>query len=623
MTIVSFSAIYFIPENRVGTMVQLDCANGMTVLRSCQAGGSIDKCKVSTLGKDKKEAKCEMNCDISSPKMWQTVCEHWDIPQYCDSSTDSLQYLSNFGNIMLHDKCAYITTKDIILDGHEYIPQCRVGSGFVNISQPCALNCTNEILSSIIGFKNPYMICLNNTLNYRFCTNNTSELTVLDNYMESECMVSCNFKKPWQLLELCKSWQSEITTFCQPNTRIGKEFPTNLSFTGTVLPSTAISMDECLYLQLDHITLPDGSIHYPKCSSSAVYQLETELYHTSCQISCNNSQLNEVFEAASDSKNNMTQYTREFWLFFLFMIISWVSQSIVITFADAICFDLLGDKISDYGKQRLWGSLGYGMFSLITGALIDLFSDGAYKNYIVAFILMFVYMCGDVTVSIFVKTNTIKMSMNILAEVGTLVSSLPTIIFLLWAISVGIYTGFVWQFLFWHLEDIAALSCDGSDYIKTLEGLVSAIQSFGGEIPFLFVSGYVLRKVGHINMMSLVLFAFGVRFLLYSILTNAWWVLPIEMLQGITYGMFYPTLTSYAKMVSPDGTETTVQGLVGAMYEGVGTSIGSMIGGQLYKSYGGSTTFRWFGISSLIFCALHVFSQYALKNKIQRINTRK
>lgn len=75
----------------------------------------------------------------------------------------------------------------------------------------------------------------------------------------------------------------------------------------------------------------------------------------------------------------------------------------------------------------------------------------------------------------------------------------------------------------------------------------------------IYITGYLLRKVGHGNMMSLVLFAFGVRFILYSTLTNPWWVLPIEMLQGITFGMFYPTMTSYANIVSPPGTETTVQ----------------------------------------------------------------
>lgn len=64
-----------------------------------------------------------------------------------------------------------------------------------------------------------------------------------------------------------------------------------------------------------------------------------------------------------------------------------------------------GDKIALYGKQRLWGSVGWGIFSLMTGALIDVFSEGAYKDYTVAFVLMFIFMCGDVAVSCFVKVS--------------------------------------------------------------------------------------------------------------------------------------------------------------------------------------------------------------------------
>ncbi|KAM3968456.1 uncharacterized protein ACR2FA_005633 [Aphomia sociella] len=617
ITIVSFSAIYFIPENRTSSTVQLDCGNGVTVLKSCIEGGSADECKISTLGKQNTTASCEMTCDMSSPKMWQTVCEHWHIPQYCYNEKNSLRFSSYIDNITLLDKCAYLAVHNVTLDGYKYHAHCRFGGGFVNVSHPCNLNCTNEKLSSIVDSDKTSMTCLDNTLNYRFCTNDSTQLTELGNDLKSECTASCDRLDPWQLMEICESWEADVATSCHPRTRAGEEFPANLSFVGTVLPSTAISMDECLYVQLIQITLPDGSFHYPSCVSRAVYQLETELFHASCQINCDNNLLNEIFESASESNSKTTEYTKEFWLFFLLMIISWIGQAVVVTFADAICFNLLGDKISHYGKQRLWGSVGFGIFSLTTGTLIDLFSEGAFKDYTVAFILMFVFLFGDVIVSCFVKTDTTKMSMNILADVGTLLSSLPTFIFMLWTIAVGLCTGLIWQFLFWHLEDIGSLSCDGSDYIKTLQGLVSAIQTFGGEIPFLFVSGYILRKVGHINMMTIVLFAFGIRFILYSFLTNAWWVLPIEMLQGITFGMFYPTMTSYANVVSPPGAETTVQGLVGAVFEGVGTSLGSFIGGQLYKYYGGWTTFRWFGVGSLVVCALHFFAQYLLKDKIQ------
>lgn len=76
---------------------------------------------------------------------------------------------------------------------------------------------------------------------------------------------------------------------------------------------------------------------------------------------------------------------------------------------------------------------------------------------------------------------------------------------------------------------------------------------------FFCILGRILKKIGHINTMSLVLVGFGIRFILYSLLTNPWWVLPIELLQGITFGMSYATMASYASIIAPSGTEATIQ----------------------------------------------------------------
>jgi hypothetical protein len=73
--------------------------------------------------------------------------------------------------------------------------------------------------------------------------------------------------------------------------------------------------------------------------------------------------------------------------------------------------------------------------------------------------------------------------------------------------------------------------------------------------------------------MTLVLGAFGVRFLIYSVLTNPWTILPVELFQGITYGIFYSNMASYAYVVSPPGSAATVQGLVGAAFEGIGKEL--------------------------------------------------
>lgn len=85
------------------------------------------------------------------------------------------------------------------------------------------------------------------------------------------------------------------------------------------------------------------------------------------------------------------------------------------------------------------------------------------------------------------------------------------------------------------------------------------IQSFGGDLPFFFISGWFINKIGLINCMSLVLLMFGVRLNLYSFLSNPWWILPIELLQGITFALFYSTMTTYATIIAPSGTSATLQ----------------------------------------------------------------
>lgn len=152
-------------------------------------------------------------------------------------------------------------------------------------------------------------------------------------------------------------------------------------------------------------------------------------------------------------------------------------------------------------------------------------------------------------------------SPNILKDIGVLFLSPAILIFFAWCIVIGLGTSLIWNFLFWHLEELAAAdsSCDINSWMKTLQGLTMGIQCFGGELPFFFISGWVLEKIGHIHSMSLVLLGFGIRFLLYSILTNPWWVLPIEFMQGVTFGIFYSTMASYASIVAPLGTEATLQ----------------------------------------------------------------
>lgn len=252
----------------------------------------------------------------------------------------------------------------------------------------------------------------------------------------------------------------------------------------------------------------------------------------------------------------------QFRSFFIALALSWIGMAVVVSVGDAICFDLLGEKHRLYGRQRLWGAVGWGVFSIIAGWLVDeMSSHSFYKDYSGVFYLMLAAILPDLLVSTRLNYNPTKMSSNIIKDISKLFASMRIVVFFVWCIVVGLCTALVWNFLFWHLEDLADREegCDHQSRMKTLQGLAMGIQCFGGELPFFFISGWLLNKIGHINAMTLVLFTFGVRLSLYSLLSNPWLVLPIELMQGITFGVFYSTMATYASIVAPAGTSATLQ----------------------------------------------------------------
>lgn len=66
------------------------------------------------------------------------------------------------------------------------------------------------------------------------------------------------------------------------------------------------------------------------------------------------------------------------------------------------------------------------------------------------------------------------------------------------------------------VEEVAAeWQCDFR-WFKLLDGLMLGIQCFVGELPFFLLAGVLLKKLGHIVCMTIVIFTFGLRFVLYG-----------------------------------------------------------------------------------------------------------
>uniref|UniRef100_A0A8W7K8L3 Major facilitator superfamily associated domain-containing protein n=1 Tax=Anopheles albimanus TaxID=7167 RepID=A0A8W7K8L3_ANOAL len=460
--------------------------------------------------------------------------------------------------------------------------------------------------------------CHEGVSNFRYCPDNgttidkclVEEITQNEGNSTMNCYLECD-TEPWMWDTICKHWN--VTKYCNQSNIPSDQL---LHLTAVVPYNHVEAVEDCLFFLLREGQVEGRTVPL-YCPANATD------FRPTCRVHCDNER---VMEAISNSHIPDSKVTGlyQFWLLFLFLIASWAGMAVVVSVGDAICFEMLGDKPHLYGNQRLWGSIGWGTVSLFAGFLVDTFSEGKLtKDYTVVFYMTVVLIGFDILCSSKLQHTQTRMSTNILKDVGQIFASFRVVVFFCWCVMIGLGTALIWNFLFWHLEDLAKAmeGCGHSTWIKTLQGIIMSIQTFGGELPFFFLSGWILRKIGHIHAMSLVLLGFGVRFLLYSYLVDPWWVIPIEFMNGITFGLFYATMASYASIVAPPGTEATMQGLVGAVFEGVGVSLGSLLAGHLFEHIGGSATFRSFGLAALVLFIVHVVVQ-ALTDRFGAKETR-
>jgi hypothetical protein len=192
-------------------------------------------------------------------------------------------------------------------------------------------------------------------------------------------------------------------------------------------------------------------------------------------------------------------------------------------------------------------------------------------------------------------------------------------------------------------------------------GLCLFVQSFIGELPLFMISNRILSFCGPSMSLNISLLAFAIRYLCYGYALKKgkafWDVLLIESVQGLTFSLFYTVMTDLAQyyadrenesrsLITNDTNETqmessqsensqikgnevfiddspkhnayaTMQGIMGACFEGVGLGIGSLIGGFLIENHGAFFIWR---VGAFIAFATILFNIVVelIKNKCQK-----
>jgi len=82
------------------------------------------------------------------------------------------------------------------------------------------------------------------------------------------------------------------------------------------------------------------------------------------------------------------------------------------------------------------------------------------------------------------------------------------------------------------------------------------------------------------------------RFLYISWLTNPWWVLPFEFIQGITHAAVWAACCSYIAHNTPSQLRSSAQGVLQGLHHGLGRGCGAVVGGMFVAAYGKSAIGR-------------------------------
>jgi len=278
-----------------------------------------------------------------------------------------------------------------------------------------------------------------------------------------------------------------------------------------------------------------------------------------------------------------------FVLIFGLILVFNIFMSPVGSLSDSATMTMLGEQKAMYGRVRMGGTFGWGIFALISGALVDRFGLN------IAFWLFSVLMFLNFLVSRKFSFGEKNESAGNSGGVMVLLRNRKWVVFLANAFFGGLASVTVASFLYPYMAEMGAN--------ETTMGVASLVATLT-ELPIFFFGDFIIKRIPPRVLFILSLVLMGVRSLLFAAATAPYMALIIQVIGGTMFPAMWLAGVAYAEENAPAGLKSTAQGLFGAMSFGFGSAIGGFAGGLLLGNIGAHGMFLVFGIVILAGLAL-------------------
>jgi PPP family 3-phenylpropionic acid transporter len=280
------------------------------------------------------------------------------------------------------------------------------------------------------------------------------------------------------------------------------------------------------------------------------------------------------------------------YLYFLITaILVAIFQSAIIPISDSISLTYTTKVHYDYGKIRLFGSLGFGIAVFALGRLSEW--DPA-----VIFYAFFISLALASVLGLRLPNETTGHKPEILSGMKDLFAIKKyfvflTITFLIFGpnLANNVYFGIFVDKL-------------GGSYTGIGIAFLIAVLS---EIPFMRISGRCIDKWGLLPVAAIAGAVSMVRWFLYFLEPSLTLVYLSAVIQGLSIGLFIPAGLQYIREITPDHVSTTAITIYSAIGNGLGNWFCTFIGGFILEGNSIYGVYLFFAIMSVLGVILNLW----------------
>ncbi|MCX7013194.1 MAG: MFS transporter [Candidatus Sumerlaeota bacterium] len=125
------------------------------------------------------------------------------------------------------------------------------------------------------------------------------------------------------------------------------------------------------------------------------------------------------------------------------------------------------------------------------------------------------------------------------------------------------------------------------------------------EIPIIFLSSRIIRRIGARNLFALGVGGAVVRLLGYALAPSIWFVIPLQFLHCLTFGAFHTSAMAIIQRLVPSDMKQTAMTVFHIFSIVAASVVGSALGGVLIHAYGFRTMYLVYsGLTLASLCAV-------------------